>query len=36
VGRHERRDYLEELGVEGKIFLKWFFQKKNDMGNRLE
>jgi len=27
VGRHEGRDYLEELGIEGKILLKWIFQK---------
>lgn len=31
AGRHEGRDYLEELGIERKILLKWIFQK-NDLG----
>jgi len=28
VGRHEGRDYLEELDIEEKILLIWIFQEK--------
>jgi len=28
VGKPERKDYFEELGVDGKIILEWVFGKK--------
>jgi hypothetical protein len=29
VGRPEERDYLDDLGVYGRIILKWSFKKRN-------
>ena len=29
VGRSEGRVYLEKLGIEGRILLKWIFQKND-------
>jgi hypothetical protein len=27
VGRPDERDHLEDLGVDGRIILKWIFKK---------
>jgi len=27
VGKHEGRDHLEELGISGRIILKWIVKK---------
>jgi hypothetical protein len=27
VGKRERRDYLEDTGVDGRIIIKWIFEK---------
>jgi hypothetical protein len=27
VGKMRERDYLEDLGLEGRIILKWIFKK---------
>jgi hypothetical protein len=35
VGRHEERDHLKDLGVDGKIILKWIF-KNWDGGHELD
>jgi hypothetical protein len=29
VGRHEERDHLEDLGISGRIILKWIIKKWN-------
>jgi hypothetical protein len=35
VGKPEERDHLENLGVDGRIILKWIF-KKWDRGHGLD
>jgi hypothetical protein len=29
VGSFKGRDYLEDLGIEGRIILKWILEKQN-------
>jgi hypothetical protein len=35
VGRSERKDHLEDLGLDGRVILKWSF-KKSDGGLKLD
>jgi hypothetical protein len=36
MGKHERRNHLEELGIDGKIILKWIFEKCDGWTNWIE
>ena len=36
VGRSEGKDYLEDLGLDGRAILKWAFKKKDEVMNWID